>query len=142
MNSSRPIGTIQEKLKSAMSQKEGLVIVYRPVKREAEQTFLLFPKRILERSGHTYVEGWSAHQRTSIVLWRGRFQPSGKRRLFRVDRILAVHPRPTGRSITDHVVGKIQRRGVIPGLWGLFLDLVLILLFLLLAVKLISLLFQ
>ncbi len=134
---------ILAKLRIAVNQKEGVIVIYRPYRRDREHAFLLFPRSIFERRGYTYVEGWSAHQPTSIVLWRGPFRPSGKRRLFRVDRMVAVEPRkPAHSSITGYVLAKIQRRGIVPGLWGLFLDLLLMVFFVLLALKLISLLFQ
>lgn len=112
-----------EGLTNAMRSDVGVIITYQASGDDREHAFLLFPKRIFEGGGYTYVMGWSAHQPRSIRLWRRGFAPSGKTRQFRLDRISSVEPRPApDRSLGAYINAKIRRRGIIGGLWGLFLD--------------------
>ena len=119
--------SVLERLTKAMRHNEGVIITYQASGNDRNHAFLLFPRKILEGSGRTYVMGWSAHQPRSIRLWRRAFTPSGKIRRFRLDRISCVEPRPTPtRSLGAYIDAKIRRRGIIGGLWGLFLDLLLL----------------
>jgi predicted DNA-binding transcriptional regulator YafY len=115
-----------DRLSQALRDKEGVIITYVSSSDPKPHDFLLFPKRVFERDGFTYVKGWSAHKPRRIMLFRG-FHDSGKLRVFRVDRVLAVTERqPHVYSLSGYVASKIRRRGVIPGVWGLFLDLLLL----------------
>lgn len=115
-----------DRIEQALRDKEGVIITYVSSSDPNPHDFLLFPKRVFERNGCAYVEGWSAHKPRRVMLFRG-FHDSGKFRVFRVDRVLAVTDKqPQVFSLTGYVVNKIRRRGVIPGVWGLFLDLLLL----------------
>jgi hypothetical protein len=105
----------------------GVIITYQASGDDREHAFLLFPKKIFERAGHTYAIGWSAHQPRSIRLWRQGFTPSGKIRHFRLDRISSVDSRPIpDHSLGAYVNSKIRRRGIAGGLWRIFLDLLVL----------------
>lgn len=128
-----------ERLEQALRNKKGVIITYVSSSDPNSHDFLLFPKRVYERNGCAYVEGWSAHKPRRIRLFRG-FHDSGKFRVFRVDRMLAVTERqPQVLSLTGYVVNKIRRRGVIPGVWGLFFDLLLLAFFVGIALRVIKL---
>jgi hypothetical protein len=54
-------------------------------------------------------------------------QKTRRFRNFRLDRIVSVEPGPLPvRSLTGCIGSKIRRRGIIVGLWGLFLDFLVI----------------
>lgn len=111
------------RLKQALQERRGVVITYISAGDSRDHDFLLYPKRIFERDGHLYVEGWSAFQPKRIMLIRGSSKGSGKARVFRVDRLVAVGDKSgPDYSLTGYMMRKIRRRGVIPGIWGLFLD--------------------
>jgi len=119
--------SILESLNAAIRRSEGVIITYLASGKDEDHAFLLFPKQILESDRHTYVQGWSAHQPTRIRLLRGRSSPSGQIRQFRLDRILSVEPRPVrDRSPTGYVKDKIRRKGIVGGIWGMFLDLLVV----------------
>jgi len=119
--------SILENLNAAVRRNEGVIITYRAAGKDEERAFLLFPKQILESGRYTYVQGWSAHQPTRIRLWRGRASPSGQFRQFRIDRILSVELRAVrDRSPRGYVKEKIRRKGIVGGIWGMFLDLLLV----------------
>lgn len=114
------------RLGRALQDRKGTVITYVSGNDSVSHDFLFYPKRMFERNGYIYVKGWSAHQPRRIMLWRAPFRYSGKVRVFRVDRVLAVTDRRAEDwSLTSYVKRKIRQRGLIPGLWGLFLDLLL-----------------
>ena len=128
-----------DRLSQALRDKEGVIITYVSSSDPKPHDFLLFPKRVFERDSFTYVEGWSAHRPSRVRLFRG-FHDSGKFRVFRVDRVLTVtERRPQVYSLTGYVVNKIRRRGVIPGVWGVFLDLLLFVFFVGIAFRVIKL---
>jgi len=119
--------SILESLNAAIRRNEGVIIKYLAAGKDEGHAFLLFPKQILESSRHTYVQGWSAHQPKRIRLLRGRSSPSGQIRQFRLDRILSIEPRPVrDRSPTGYVKDKIRRKGIVGGIWGMFLDLLVV----------------
>jgi len=119
--------SILESLNAAIRRSEGVIITYLAAGKDEEHAFLLFPREILESGHHTYVQGWSAHQPTRIRLLRARFSPSGQIRQFRLDRILSVEPRPVrNRSPAGYVKDKIRRKGLVGGIWGMFLDLLVV----------------
>ena len=119
--------SILESLKAALRRNEGVIVTYLAAGKDEEHAFLLFPKQILESGRHTYVQGWSAHQPTRIRLVRARSSPSGQTRKFRLDRILSVEPRPLrNRSPTGYVKDKIRRKGIVGGIWRIFLDLLVV----------------
>ena len=119
--------SILESLNAAIRRSEGVIITYLAAGKDEEHAFLLFPREILESGHHTYVQGWSAHQPTRIRLLRARFSPSGQIRQFRLDRILSVEPRPVrNRSPAGYVKDKIRRKGIVGGIWGMFLDLLVV----------------
>lgn len=118
---------ILESLNVAIRCNEGVIIMYLAAKKDEEHAFLLFPKQILESNCHIYVQGWSAHQPTRIRLLRRHPSPSGQIRQFRLDRILSVEPRPVrDQSPTGYVKDKIRRKGIVGGIWGMFLDLLVV----------------
>jgi len=118
---------ILESLNAAIRRNEGVIITYLAAGKNEDHAFLLFPKQIRESGRHTYVQGWSAHQPTRIRLVKARFSPSGQTRKFRIDRILSVEPRPLrDRSPTSYVKDKIRRKGIVGGIWGIFLDLLVV----------------
>jgi predicted DNA-binding transcriptional regulator YafY len=119
--------SILESLNAAIQRNEGVIIMYLAAGREEEHAFLLFPKKILESGHHTYVQGWSAHRPTRTRLFRGRSWPSGQVRQFRLDRIRSVEPRPVrDQSPEGYVKDKIRRKGIVGGIWGIFLDLLVV----------------
>jgi len=119
--------SILESLNAAIRHNEGVIVTYLAAGEKEEHTFLMFPKQILEGGRHTYVQGWSAHQPTRIRLFRARSSPSGQIRKFRLDRILSVETRPVrNRSPKGYVRDKIRRKGIVRGLWGVFLDLLVV----------------
>ena len=119
--------SILENLDTAIRRNEGVIITYLAAEKDEDHAFLLFPKQILESGRHTYVQGWSTHQPTRIRLLRGRSSPSGQIRQFRLDRILSVEPRPVRDwSPTGYVKDKIRRKGIVGGIWGMFLDLLVV----------------
>ena len=119
--------SILESLNAAIRRNEGVIITYLAAGKDEEHAFLLFPKQILESGRHTYVQGWSAHQPKRIRLFRGRCSPSGQIRQFRLDRILSIEPRPVrDRSPTGYAKDKIRRKGIVGGIWGMFLDLLVV----------------
>lgn len=116
-------------LSQALRDREGVIITYVSEGDPKPHDFLLFPRRIFEGKGFDYVEGWSVHRPRRIKLYRG-LRDTGKVRVFRVDRILAITSREVRpNSLTGYVIGKIRRRGVVLGIWGLFLDLLLLMFF-------------
>lgn len=122
-----PTQSVLQSLNAAIRRKEGVIVTYLAAGKEEEHAFLLFPKQILESGCHTYVQGWSAHQPTRIRLFRGRSWPSGQIRKFRLDRILSVEPRPVrDQSSAGYVKDKIRRKGIVGGIWGIFLDLLVV----------------
>jgi hypothetical protein len=122
-----PKRSIIEKLNVARRHNEGVIITYIAAGKDKEHAFLLFPKKIIEKAGYTYAQGWSAHQPMRIHLLRGRSQLSGQIRRFRIDRILSVEPKPVrDRTVTGYFKNKIRRKGIIGGIWGIFLDLLLV----------------
>ena len=122
-----PKRSIIEKLNVARRHNEGVIITYIAAGKDKEHAFLLFPNKIIEKAGYTYAQGWSAHQPMRIHLLRGRSQLSGQIRRFRIDRILSVEPKPVrDRTVTGYFKNKIRRKGIIGGIWGIFLDLLLV----------------
>jgi hypothetical protein len=118
-----------ELLSQALSNKKGVIITYVSEGDPKPHDFLLFPKRIFERKGFDYVEGWSVHRPKRIKLYRG-LHDTGKVRVFRVDRVLAITNREIrSHSLTSYAIGKVRRRGMVLGIWGLFLDLLLFMFF-------------
>jgi len=119
--------SIIEKLNVARRHNEGVIITYISAGKDKEHTFLLFPKKIIEKGGYTYVQGWSAYQPMRILLLRGCSRLLGQIRQFRIDRILSVEPKPVrDRTVTGYFKSKLQRKGIIGGIWGIFLDLLLV----------------
>lgn len=119
--------SILESINAAIRGNEGVIITYRATGKDEEHAFLLFPKQIQESGRHTYVQGWSAHRPTRIRLLRGRFLPSAQIRQFRLDRILSVEPRPVRDwSPGGYIKDKIRHKGIVGGIWGIFLDLLVV----------------
>lgn len=123
-------GDAWSRLFEAARVRTGVIISYRSADAELAHDFLLFPKRFFGRSGHRYVEGWSAHRPSRIKFGRYAFSwfgGSGMVRAFRLDRIRDVGERePQAWSIGSYLHRKIVHRGIAGALWGFFLDLCVI----------------
>lgn len=82
----------------------GVSIRYRAESDPEDSVLLFYPRELYKRRGHVYVDGKS--------------YPAGKFQTLRVDRI--VEATLVARTYWER---KTYGRGVIPGAWGVFLDL-------------------
>jgi hypothetical protein len=130
------------RLEEACRLDGSVLIKYQSPTATTPTLFLLFPKHVVHQGGHWYVDGWatvySPRRRRSLLL-RG----SGQQRRFRLDRMLEMEPvLPEDRSVRGAIVGRIEyqfaTRGPIGGLVALFLDFLVVALFVALIVSLLK----
>jgi predicted DNA-binding transcriptional regulator YafY len=118
-----------DRLFKAYYDRSDVVITYVSESEPGPSDFILSPSRIFKRNDCAYVEGWSARKPKRIKLYL-ELERSAKVRVFQVDRIVNITERKSFcSSLVGYVVNRFLRRGVTTGVWGLLLDLLVLLFF-------------